>query len=170
MLTPRELWNGVKDQVEEIVRSLFSYTTGWIHFWEGEIEPDNVVRLSLPTRRLIGEGLDRRDDLLRFLARLEDPRTRISKGAEKRPPTSDNERSVAFALDRSEGFSELCHRSGLDPRSVARTLQFLQLTGHAVIESGPPEKEGASFNAADEIEDCDAFLEAVDPLRAMLIR
>lgn len=94
MLTPRELWNGVKDQVEEIVRSLFSYTAGWIHFWKGEIEPDNVVRLSLPTRRL---------------------------------------------------------------------------AGHAVIESGPPEKEGASFNAADD-EDCGAFLEAVDPLRAMLIR
>ena len=61
ILTPRDLWNGVKSQVEEIVRSLFSYTAGWIHFWEGEIEPDNVVRLSLQTNRLIGEGLERRD-------------------------------------------------------------------------------------------------------------
>ena len=51
LLTPRELWQGVKAQVEEIVRSLFSYTGGWIHFWEGEIEPDNTVRLSLPTHR-----------------------------------------------------------------------------------------------------------------------
>ncbi len=54
-LTPRDLWSGVKTQVEHIVRSLFAYTSGWIYFWEGEIEPDNVVRLSLPTHRLIGE-------------------------------------------------------------------------------------------------------------------
>ena len=58
-LTPRELWTGVKYQVEEIVRSLFSYPAGELLFWEGEIQPDNVVRLSLDTSRLISEGLDR---------------------------------------------------------------------------------------------------------------
>ena len=31
-LTPRDLWNGVKSQVEEIVRSHFSYSVGWIPF------------------------------------------------------------------------------------------------------------------------------------------
>ena len=40
VLTPRDLWSGVKFQVEEIVRSLFTYTAGWINFWEGEIEPE----------------------------------------------------------------------------------------------------------------------------------
>ena len=60
-LTPRQLWNGVKLQVEEIVRSLFSYGAGTVLLWEGEVRPDNVVRLSLPTRRLISEGLKRRE-------------------------------------------------------------------------------------------------------------
>ena len=46
-LTPRDLWDGVKTQVEDIVRSLFAYTAGWIHFWEGEIEPDKRHILSL---------------------------------------------------------------------------------------------------------------------------
>jgi hypothetical protein len=70
-LTPREVWNGVKAQVEEIVRSLFSYGAGTGLFWEGEVRPDNVVRLSLPTKRLIAEGLRRRDELLKLLAWLE---------------------------------------------------------------------------------------------------
>ena len=52
-LSPRELWAGVKAQVEEIVRSLFAYGAGQVLFWEGEVRPDNVVRLSLPTRKLI---------------------------------------------------------------------------------------------------------------------
>lgn len=134
MLTPRDLWNGVKSQVEDIVRSLFSYTGGWIHFWEGEIEPDNVVRLSLPTNRLIGEGLERRDELLRFLATLEDGRTTIRRGDESRTPASDNERAILAALDHERDFSAICHRSGLDPRTAARTLAFLQLTGHVKLD------------------------------------
>jgi hypothetical protein len=148
LLTPRDLWNGVKSQVEEIVRSLFAYTSGWIQFWEGDVEPGNVVRLSLPTHRLIEEGLARRDLLLRFLARLQDPRTRITRGRENRSPTSENERSILTALEREGLFPAVCHRAGLDPRTAARTLHFLQLTGHVVIE-----QEGAGsgeFNAADD--------------------
>ena len=76
-LTPRQLWDGVKHQVEEMVRSLFAFGAGHVLFWEGEVRPDNVVRLSLPTERLIEEGLSQRDELLEFLAQLEDPRLRI---------------------------------------------------------------------------------------------
>ena len=61
ILTPRELWNGVRSQVEEIVRSLFSLPEGGFWFWDGEIRPDNVVRLSLETDRLIAEQQAVRD-------------------------------------------------------------------------------------------------------------
>lgn len=151
ILTPRELWNGVKAQVEEIVRSLFSYTAGWIHFWEGEIEPDNVVRLSLPTRRLIEEGLARRDDLLRFLAHLEDPRTAILRGDDARAPASDHERAVVDALSSEDRFAGVCHRSGLDPRTAARTIQVLQRTGHVAIEGGSSVERGPWSPADDEV-------------------
>lgn len=150
MLTPRDLWNGVKQQVEEIVRSLFSYTGGWVHFWEGEIEPDNVVRLSLPTNRLIGEGLARRDELLRYLAMLEDGRTRIARCSETRTPASDNERAILAALANEDQFARVAYESGLDPRTAARTLQFLQLTGHVVISQEAPaeRKEGEADDDA----------------------
>lgn len=151
MLTPRDLWDGVKHQVEEIVRSLFSYTAGWVHFWEGEIEPDNVVRLSLPTRRLIGQGLSRRDELLRFMARLEDPRTAVEAGDETRALASDNERAVVDAIASESTFAGICHRSGLDPRTTARTLQFLSLTGHAKIRLGDAPAGGAYTSADDDV-------------------
>ena len=97
-LTPRELWTGVKYQVEETVRSLFAYTAGVVQFWEGEVQPDNVVRLSLPTGRLVEEGMQRRDELLRFLAVLEDPRVRVVavEGGDAR--LSGNERSLFASL------------------------------------------------------------------------
>jgi Domain of unknown function (DUF4388) len=149
ILTPRDLWNGVKGQVEEIVRSLFSYTAGWIHFWEGDIEPDNVVRLSLPTNRLIAEGLDRRNDLLRFVARLEDGRTELQLGPERRAVASENERAVLDAINDDTGFSALCHRTGLDPCTAARTLQFLQLTGHVVVDHDS-DNARADYTTADD--------------------
>ncbi|MEZ4278174.1 MAG: DUF4388 domain-containing protein [Myxococcota bacterium] len=149
-LTPRDLWEGVKTQVEEIVRSLFSYTAGWIHFWEGEIEPDNTVRLSLPTHRLIDEGLARRDELLRFIAQLEDPRTRIrARAGARRTPCSENERAVLDALAGEGSYGALCHRTGLDPRTAARTLQFLLLTAQVQIDSAAS-GAGDDFATADD--------------------
>jgi hypothetical protein len=156
ILTPRDLWSGVKSQVEEIVRSLFSYTAGWIHFWEGEIEPDNVVRLSLPTNRLIGEGLERRDELLLFLGILEDTRTRIRVGSETRRPRSENERAIMDALDDEGLFQGLCHRSGLDPRTTARTLHFLERAGRIKIE-----EDESAWRTDFETEDDDVVREAV---------
>ena len=41
-LTPRQLWVGLRQQVEEIVRSLFSYGAGMVLFWEGEVVPDRA--------------------------------------------------------------------------------------------------------------------------------
>ncbi len=128
-LTPRELWHGVKYQVEEIVRSLFAYTTGTVYFWEGEVQPDNVVRLSLPTRRLVTEGVQRRDELLRFLALLEDPRIELAPVEGADTNLASSERDVYETLGREPSFPAVCREVGLDPLSAARTVQLLRLVG-----------------------------------------
>jgi hypothetical protein len=98
---------------------------------------------------LIGEGLERRDELLLYLAKLEDARTRVRVGPETRPPVSENERAIMDALDEEGLFQGLCHRSGLDPRTTARTLHFLQRAGRIEIEQEksdvPPD-----FSTADD--------------------
>ena len=63
LLTPRELWSGLQRQVEEIVRSLFSYRAGLVYFWDGDVQPDNVVRLELPTQRIRVDDLPQLRDL-----------------------------------------------------------------------------------------------------------
>ena len=138
-LSPRELWAGVKAQVEEIVRSLFSYGAGQVLFWEGEVRPDNVVRLSLPTRKLIAEGLRRRDELLKFLAWLEDPRVKLE--AVPGFDLAGTEKAVFSAIAAGDGFAATCRRAGVDPLSGARTLQLLRLLG-AVKATRADEAEG----------------------------
>jgi hypothetical protein len=160
-LTPRELWNGVKYQVEETVRSLFAYTAGVVQFWEGEVQPDNVVRLSLPTARLVEEGLQRRDELLRFLAVLEDPRVRVVavEGGDAR--LSGNERSLFESLASRPSFDDLCRSAGLDPLTVARTVQLLRLVGSVQLTR--------SRDGEDTLSEGDLRAQDQDAVRACVV-
>jgi len=128
-LSPRDLWFGVKGQVEEIVRSLFAFEMGTVLFWEGEVRPDNVVRLALPTERLIAEGLGQRDELLRFLALLESPRVELEAVEGAAAQLAGTERALLEALDSVTDFGALCRRVGLDPLSGARTVRLLDEMG-----------------------------------------
>jgi hypothetical protein len=132
-LTSRELWGGVKLQVEEIVRSLFSYGAGSVLFWEGEVRPDNVVRLSLPTRRLIAQGLKRRDDLLRFVALLETPRVRVAAARDAPQQLGETERAMLDAIRVGGTFQEQCRRAGVEPLCGARTIQQFRAIGAATV-------------------------------------
>jgi hypothetical protein len=93
------------------------------------VQPDNVVRLALPTRRLISEGLQRRDDLLKLLAALEDSRVRLEAVPEGASELSGNARSFFEALADEPHFKGACRRAGLDPLSGAKTVQLLRLLG-----------------------------------------
>jgi hypothetical protein len=141
-LTARELWNGVKYQVEEIVRSLFSYTSGTVYFWDGEVQPDNVVRLSLPTQRLVSEGIQRRDELLRFLSLLEDPRVRIEPISGRETSLAQPERRLFEILGTESSFPAVWKKLGQDALSTARTLQLLRLAGAVRVQR---KREGSQY-------------------------
>ena len=156
-LSPRDLWDGVKAQVEEIVRSLFAFGAGSVLFWEGEVRPDNVVRLALPTKRLIAEGLAQRDALLRFLAQLEDPAVRLRPvdGAGQR--IGGTERAILEALAEDGGFPAMCRRVGIDPLSGARTVRLLRETRKLSIERSDakePPPSDASNAERERLREC----------------
>jgi hypothetical protein len=134
--SPRELWDGVRGQVEEIVRSLFAFDLGRVLFWEGEVRPDNVVRLSLPTRRLIDEGLNQRDELLVFLATLEDPRIYLEPVDGAAARLAGTERTILETLEAGGDFASMCRSVGLDPLSAARTVRLLDEMGALRIARG----------------------------------
>jgi hypothetical protein len=136
LLSPRELWAGLQRQVEEIVRSLFSYPAGWVCFWDGELQPDNVVRLALPSQRLVLAGLRWREDLRRFVAALADARVRIEPVPGRRESLGGTERLLFEALADESSFGPLCRRVGLDPPTCARTLQLLHRAGAVRIRRG----------------------------------
>lgn len=160
VLTPRDLWSAVKLQVEEIVRSLFSYDAGSVLLFEGEVRPDNVVRLALPTRRLVAEGLRRRDELLRFLARLEGPGVEVEAVPSAAADLSGAERTLHAAIGERAAFAEMCHRAAMDPLSAARALHHLRLVGAVRVREGHP-ADRAEGPARGRSPDAEAVRESV---------
>ncbi len=133
LLTPRQLWTALQRQAEEIAQSLFADSAGWLCFWEGEMQPDNVVRLSLPTPRLIHEGLRWRQELRRFVRSLGDPRVRLERVPERQTGLSGIERAVFDALGEDPTFVALYRRIGIDAQTTARIVQLLHRGGAVKI-------------------------------------
>jgi hypothetical protein len=148
LLSPRELWTAVQHQVEEIVRSLFAHTHGQLYFWEGDVLPDNIVRLALPTRRLVAEGMRRRDEIFRFLTQLEDSRVAVRVLPDVAGRLKGNERALHLELQGTSSFTTACQRAGLDPLTGARVVQLLSLLEAVRIER----VDGESAPAASEAE------------------
>jgi hypothetical protein len=153
-LTPRELWNGVKYQVEEIVRSLLLYRAGRVLFTEGEVQPDNVVRLALPTRRLVAEGVQRGEELRKFLKVLESERVELAAAPAVEASLARSERALLEAVRSEPRFGPLCERLGVEPEAAARSIQLLRLMGAVklVRAQAPPVFVGEGDLEAEEAE------------------
>jgi len=136
-VTPRELWHGVKFQVEEIVRSLFSYNDGAVYFFAGEVKPDNVVRLSLPTERLVAEGLAQREGLRRFVERLREPGVELVRVSRAGANLEGSELLLYRALADETSFARLVETLELDERSAARAVDLLRRVGAVQLRRTP---------------------------------
>jgi hypothetical protein len=151
-LTPRELWNGVKYQVEEIVRSLFAMPAGTVWFWEGELQPDNVVRLSLETRRLVAEGIQRSEELKKFLSVLDDPCVRLARTPGFDGPLAGMERALVEQIEGERPFAGLCEKLGLDREAAARSIQLLRLVGAVkLVRNAAPGREAGAGAELEEL-------------------
>ena len=148
VISPRELWDGVKRQVEDIVRSLFAFGTGQVLFWEGEVRPDNVVRLALPTGRLIEEGLEHRDELLSFLAQLEDNRVRLEAVDGALGHLDGTAAAIVAAIGKASSFPTACQTAGIDPLSGARTVALLDQMGALRVVRGAAVADAPGAEAA----------------------
>jgi len=63
IISPKELFFGVRKQVEEIIFSLFTLTNGYFYFIEGQYEQENIVKFTMSTQSLLMDGMRRMDEL-----------------------------------------------------------------------------------------------------------
>jgi len=69
-VSPKDLWQATRSQVEDIVYHLFAFHEGSYSFVSKSLDEEKIVRLSLSTQNLIMEGLRRIDESGLFLQRI----------------------------------------------------------------------------------------------------
>ena len=163
MLSPSEVYDAIRKQVEAIVWSLFYWTEGRVTFTIGEFEPEHQVRILLPMRQVIMQGIKGAPDAKALVARLGRRDTVFE-------PSWRTEDLIEAALEREEvdllslvdgqrTLYEVCSEgpySAADNGKLLYAFSVLQLIRRA---GGAPPEPGPRGVEADE-----------EPPRAIKIR
>lgn len=70
LLSPAEVAQGIRDQIGEIVWSLFAWQEGQVRFRIGDYQDPGMVRIQLPMRQVILEGIKRAPEAKVIVSRL----------------------------------------------------------------------------------------------------
>jgi hypothetical protein len=143
-ISPKDLWWGVKNQVLEIIYSLFTWKDGSFSFFESaeELAQERIV-LQIHSSSVIMEGIRRLDESARIREKIPNLDVVFMKVPGEQPDFSDldiseNEIQVYKDIDGRLSIRELTGRSDLTEFEVTRIL--FQLLSARLIEPAPEER------------------------------
>jgi hypothetical protein len=126
ILTPVELYDAIQHQIRSIIWSLFAWHEGEVTFSIGAFEESDIIRIHLPLRQVILEGIKRAPDAKALVARLGRKETVFE-------PTWSSDTLIEAALNREElsllrmvdgkrSLYELCTQGPHSPAENARLV------------------------------------------------
>jgi len=171
-ISPKDLWWGVKNQVLEIIYSLFTWKEGTFGFYESveEIAMERIV-LSINTSSVIMEGIRRLDETARIKEKITGLDMVFMKVPGEQPDMnaldmSDHEIEVYNRIDGRLTIRELIGLSEMTEFEVTRIL--FQLLSARLIEVAPEEK---SFRPVFlDVEDSPELLKVISTYNDMFGR
>jgi hypothetical protein len=171
-ISPKDLWWGVKNQVLEIIYSLFTWKDGTFGFYESveEIAMERIV-LSINTSSVIMEGIRRLDESARIREKITSLEMVFMKVPGEQPDPealdmSDHEIEVYNRIDGRLTIRELIGLSEMTEFEVTRIL--FQLVSARLIEVAPEEK---SFRPVFlDVEDSPELLKVISTYNDMFGR
>jgi hypothetical protein len=159
LLSPAEIYRAIRKQIEAIVWSLFYWQEGSVVFSIGEFRESDSVRIQLPMRQVILQGIKRAPDAKTLVARLGRKETILE-------PCYKTEQLIELALDGDEykllslvdgrrSLFEICTQGPYSASENAKLLyafQILQLIrGQTAVSAAPPEPRRAEGTGAIRI-------------------
>jgi len=128
-LTTKELWTGLKYQMEEIIYNLFSLKSGISFFIDGvKVDPE-LAQISLSTQNLLMEGFRRMDEWTVIKEKIKGPDV-ILELSPNPPPikVSDTVKKVLETIDGKTSISEIIRKTRLGEFGTYKILfQLLKL-------------------------------------------
>jgi hypothetical protein len=171
-ISPKDLWWGVKNQVLEIMYSLFTWKDGEFSFFDSaeDLAQERIV-LQINTSSVIMEGIRRLDESARIREKIPSLDMVFMKVPGVTPDfsaldMSDTEVELFNNIDGKLNVRELTGRSDLTEFEVTRIL--FQLVSARLIEAAPEEK---SFRPVFlDVEDSPELLKVISTYNDMFGR
>jgi hypothetical protein len=165
----RDLVQGVTEQVQEIVYSLFLWEEGTYEFVEGDLPTREVILLRMPTEDILMEGIRRVERWSRIQAGAGALEQRYTPSPESTAilesiSLSKDELSLVALLDGAPTLEEICAASRQPDFEICRAVWGLWVTGvldrvpqdtaeaPRALEKTEPHAEAAGASVAREIE------------------
>lgn len=157
LVAARDLWLATRQQVETIVYNLFACREGGCYFVAGELQRDDIVRLSMSTQNLIMEGLRRVDEKALYLRRLRSEDAILSYSGKSPNDLSDEEKKVMnLVYSAPATVAQLMVRSGLAEFDALRIL--FQLAEKKMVDIADAKQEPLSGTPCELFEVFNAVL------------
>lgn len=168
-ISPKDLWWGVKNQVLEIIYSLFTWESGSFELWDTGEELGERITLSINTSSLIMEGIRRLDEGSRIREKIPSLDLVVAKVPGAVPDLdeldmSPHEMSVFDFIDGRRTVRELVGKADLTEFEILRIL--FQLLSARIVELVPEEKRGNRTVFLD-VEDSPELLKIISTYNEM---
>jgi hypothetical protein len=154
LITPKNLWWGVKYQIEEIVYSVFNFDKGDFFFIEGDLAEEDLVKFSLNTQNLLMEGFRRLDEWKIIYESIPDKSTVLTvtgsaMNMEMSPPTQ----YVLKSIDGKADINELVRKSGIGEFNTYKILFQLMQNGAISVKGKEADKKVEETKDLEKMKD-----------------
>lgn len=132
-LVPKDLFWGVKYQVQEIIFSVFQFKDGLYEFGEGEI-PSEIITLDLSMANIVFQGVKRIQDLSRIKSELPEPNTVVKFSDDpmnlfQEVQLSDDDKKILSLINSERSMATIIKDSGLNSFEASKIVYVLWSIG-----------------------------------------
>lgn len=168
VLTPKQLWWAVKNQVLEIIYDLFRLRDGFFFFEETADINEEKIKLSTSTTNIVMEGIRRLDEWprIRELIPSHDLVPLLTPSEARDPSVKflEGEMEILALVDGQRDMRALIHASHLDEFETLRVLMSLVLARYIQVPGAAPGQ------GEDDVEDVVELETVVDHYNALFVR
>lgn len=156
-LTPKQLWEGVQDQIRHIVYSLFNWETGIFYFAEGELPSKENITADVSISELIVQGIRKIQEPSSLITKFPSREVILSRmdyGIKERVKLERFERYVLELIDGQKTIEEICHDSEIGDAETFKVMYMLLSIGYIKVKgkkSDPSEENVVSGISFDEV-------------------
>ncbi len=137
VLSPKDLWWAIEQQVKEIVWSIFNWEDGYFHFDEDDQPRKEKITFDLDVEKLVVEGIRRADGSGAIREHFVSTDSVVHRENKEPPLELDpHERHVIDLVDGKRAISELCEESEIGEAETRKVLHSFLAVG--VLKTGGP--------------------------------